>query len=174
MIITILKHKIDLCNKVVLVTPDKEINFKTLGLKPSELMGSNIALISSDLTNRHLSLERQLFLNNLDRYKDTKHILVKTTNPLSVLWLPEDSCVYKIGVNSVKKFDSSYYRNLTPNSLLTSEIFDFKDLVPESHLENEHLRTEETYQEVKISDETRHFLKEVAQKMKNQQLNSSL
>jgi hypothetical protein len=62
--------------------------------------------------------------------------------------------------------EPSFYCNLTPNTILTSPIFDFEELIPESHLENERLRTEETYKEVKINDETRTFLRKLAKNLK--------
>lgn len=66
----------------------------------------------------------------------------------------------------VENLDYVDIKNLTPNTILTSPIFDFEELIPESHLEKERLRTEETYKQVKINDETKAFLKNVAQKLK--------
>jgi hypothetical protein len=56
--------------------------------------------------------------------------------------------------------------NLLPNSILSSPIFDFENLIPQNHDQSKKVRTENSYEEIIKRDEVRSFLKNVAQKLK--------
>jgi predicted ATP-binding protein involved in virulence len=96
--------------------------------------------------------------------------IVSTHSPIPLLGSPENSVFLKVARQEhivIEQLSYIEVRNLTPNTILTSPLFDFEDLIPESHLETERLRTETTYRQVKVNDETKAFLKEVAQKLRN-------
>lgn len=83
--------------------------------------------------------------------------IVSTHSPIPLLGAPENSTFLKVTRNTeegIQIEDLNYIevRNLTPNTILNHRIFGFEEMIPESHLENERLRTEETYNRVKVKN----------------------
>lgn len=110
------------------------------------------------------------FTELLTKYFPNIQFIVSTHSPIPLLGAPENSVFLKVAKKEHIKIEELSYieiRNLTPNTILTSPIFDFEDLIPESHIETEQLRTEETYKQVQVNDETKAFLKTIAQRIRN-------
>ncbi len=110
------------------------------------------------------------FTELLTKFFPYIQFIVSTHSPIPLLGSPENAVFLKVARQEhivIEELSYIEVRNLTPNTILTSPLFDFEELIPESHLENERLRTEETYKQVQINDETKAFLKSVAQKIRN-------
>jgi hypothetical protein len=143
--ITLNNIEIELTNKINVFIPSKDItDIKFDDFKDSiENIDNLFELYTKDFS--HPVKQKDYFLNfppNKKKLNDNAIFLYCiTTNPLLLLWLPEDSCVWKVDLKEIKKFDSKYYRNMTPNTILTSEIFDFNEIIPDFHKPYERLKT---------------------------------
>lgn len=72
--------------------------------------------------------------------------IVSTHSPIPLLGAPENSAFLKVTRNEkegikIENLDYIEVRNLTPNTILTSPIFDFVEMTPESHKPYERLKT---------------------------------
>ena len=68
----------------------------------------------------------------------------------------------------VEKISHLEIENLTPNTILTSPIFGFSDILSEAHRPNYRIRTETTFSEMQLNDAVDKRLKEFAKSDKNQ------
>jgi hypothetical protein len=59
---------------------------------------------------------------------------------------------------------------LTPNSILSSPIFGFQDLIPESKSDDKMIRTEDTFQEVEFNDQLKKNINEFLTKERQEEL----
>lgn len=72
--------------------------------------------------------------------------IASTHSPIPLLGAPENSAFLKVTRNAeegikIENLDYIEVRNLTPNTILTSPIFDFVEMTPESHKPYERLKT---------------------------------
>ncbi len=142
-----------------------KLNSKTYDAK--DLTG--IVIIDEFDLHLHPKWQRR-FTELLTEFFPHIQFIVSTHSPIPLLGAPENSVFLKVAKKEHIKIEELSYievRNLTPNTILTSPIFDFEDLIPESHIETEQLRTEETYKQVQVNDETKAFLKTIAQRIRN-------
>lgn len=130
---------------------------------------TGIVIIDEFDLHLHPKWQRR-FTELLTKYFPNIQFIVSTHSPIPLLGAPENSVFLKVAKKENIEIEELSYiqvRNLTPNTILTSPIFDFEDLIPESHIETEQLRTEETYKQVQVNDETKAFLKTIAQRIRN-------
>ncbi len=142
-----------------------KLNSKTYDAK--DLTG--IVIIDEFDLHLHPKWQRR-FTELLTEFFPHIQFIVSTHSPIPLLGAPENSVFLKVAKKEHIKIEELSYieiRNLTPNTILTSPLFDFEDLIPESHLETEQLRTEETYKQMQVNDETKAFLKTIAQRIRN-------
>lgn len=131
-----------------------------------------IVIIDEIDLHLHPELQRQL-VEELTKTFPGIQFIVSTHSPIPLLGAPKDSVFLRVyrdaeeGV-TVEKLDIEF-SNLLPNTLLTSPIFGFDKLIPDSHSRKERLNTEDTYHNVLDRVANRKFLKEVAEKLKGNQ-----
>lgn len=78
--------------------------------------------------------------------------LVSTHSPIPILGAPKNSAFLKVTRNSeegikIENLDYVEVRNLTPNTILTSPIFDFEDFIPENDNDFLSLSVEDLYKD---------------------------
>jgi predicted ATPase len=83
----------------------------------------------------------------LSRIFPQVQFIVSTHSPVPLLGVPEGSTFLKVTCNAedsitIQNLDYVEVRNLTPNTVLSSPIFDFDKLIPESNIETAEVRTE--------------------------------
>lgn len=93
-----------------------------------------------------------------------------THSPIPLLGAPKESVVLKVHQSSeegitVEKLDIDLTR-LLPNSLLTSPIFDFDEIIPSANTSLLDLHTEDSFQEAMANEEIKNRLKKIAQSLK--------
>ncbi|MDX2068795.1 MAG: AAA family ATPase [Haliscomenobacter sp.] len=93
-----------------------------------------------------------------------------THSPIPLLGAPKESVVLKVHQSSeegitVEKLDIDLTR-LLPNSLLTSPIFDFEEMIPSANTSLSDLHTEDSFQEAMANEEIKERLKKIAQSLK--------
>jgi hypothetical protein len=59
---------------------------------------------------------------------------------------------------------------LTPNAILSSPIFGFQDLIPESKSDDKMIRTEDTFQEVEFNDQLKKNINQFLTKERQEEL----
>jgi predicted ATP-binding protein involved in virulence len=91
--------------------------------------------------------------------------IASTHSPIPLLGAPENSAFLKVvrdkkdGIK-IENLDYIAARNLTPNTILTSPIFDFDELIPESHKPYEKLRTGVSFSEAEFNELVKQRLEE--------------
>lgn len=95
--------------------------------------------------------------------------IVSTHSPIPLLGAPEKSAFLKVVRNKeegikIENLDYIEVRNLTPNTILTSPIFDFYDIIPEKNTSLGLLRTEDDYSEVVFNQILEQKVNNIAQK----------
>lgn len=96
--------------------------------------------------------------------------IASTHSPIPYLGAPKESVILKVSRDKeqgivVTKLDISP-ASLLPNSILTSPIFDFEDLIAESASDTNEVRTEDSYSEIVENDIIKERLKRVAERIK--------
>ncbi len=92
--------------------------------------------------------------------------IVSTHSPIPLLGAPENSVFLKVAKKEHIKIEELSYievRNLTPNTILTSPIFDFEDIIAESNISLNDFRSENDYKEVVFNKLLDKKLKEIAE-----------
>ena len=131
---------------------------------PSELEG--IVLIDELDVHLHPSWQKALPGLLSDIFPKIQFI-ASTHSPIPLLGAPKESVVLKVHQSSqegitVEKLDIDVTQ-LLPNSLLTSPIFDFEDIIPSANISLEDLHTEDNFQEAMANEEIKNRLKKIAQ-----------
>lgn len=111
---------------------------------------SGIVLIDEIDLHLHPKLQRDIIVQLSETFPNIQFI-VTTHSPIPMLGAPKDSIfinVYKDENYQIraKKLDIDV-TNLLPNSILTSPIFNFDELINENHDPSERLMTEDDYNE---------------------------
>lgn len=96
--------------------------------------------------------------------------IASTHSPIPLLGAPKESVVLKVHQGSeegitVEKLDIDVTR-LLPNSLLTSPIFDFEEIIPTANTSPKDLLTEDSFQEAMANEEIKNRLKKIALSLK--------
>lgn len=93
--------------------------------------------------------------------------IVSTHSPIPLLGAPENSVFLKVARQEhivIEELSYIEVHNLTPNTILTSPLFDFEELIAESNISLNDLRSENDYKEVVFNKLLDKKLEEIAQK----------
>jgi hypothetical protein len=132
---------------------------------PSMLAG--IVLIDEIDIHLHPKWQRKL-PQILHEYFPYVQFIVTTHSPVPLLGAPGNSRLFVVKRESksgicAERLDAKVpLRNLLPNTILTSPIFGFDDIIPESNKSLKDLRTETNYAEVIKNDKTQEQLQAIA------------
>lgn len=153
----------DMLVRLLLVQKDKELeNLESLeGLE-------GIVIIDEIDLHLHPKLQRN-FPSVLSQIFPNIQFIISTHSAIPILGAPENSKFLKVtrtienGIQ-IQEIELEYIRNLTPNTLLTSPIFDFEDIFPKTHKDEEPIRTEDTYKEILERENIQKQLAELLEK----------
>lgn len=131
---------------------------------PTELAG--IVIIDEIDLHFHPNIQRHLPSLLSDIFPKIQFI-VSTHSPIPILGAPANSVFLKVNRTkelgiTIQKIDHLEIANLTPNTILTSPIFGFSDILAENHNPKLRVRTEVSYQEMMLNDEVEKRLKAFA------------
>ena len=121
----------------------------------SELEG--IVIIDELELHLHPRYQKR-FPEILTRHFPNLQFIASTHSPIPLLGVPKDTVLLHVTRNeergiTVERLDVDF-SVLTPNAILSSPIFGFKDLIPESKSDGEMIRSETTYQELVENQQT--------------------
>lgn len=139
---------------------------------PEDLVG--IVIIDELDLHFHPKIQRRLPSLLSDCFPKVQFI-ASTHSPIPILGAPERSAFWRVNrtpergifVEDIQEQMIVNIQELTPDLLLTSPVFGFEDIIPEAYFKTKKLRAEEHYKQIEINENTKAYLKEVAQKMKN-------
>ncbi|RDB02461.1 AAA family ATPase [Runella aurantiaca] len=100
---------------------------------------------------------QKLFVQKLTELFPKIQFIASTHSPIPLLGAPPETVILHVtrsrekGIE-VEKLDVDF-SVLTPNAILTSPIFGFQELIPESKSDDTMIRSEQTYQEVLLNDQ---------------------
>ena len=117
---------------------------------------SGIVLI--DEIDLHLHPKYQkLFVQKLTELFPKIQFIVSTHSPIPLLGAPKNSVIINVTRTLEEGIKAELldidFSVLTPNAILSSPIFGFQDLIPESKSDDKMIRTEDTYKEVLFNDQ---------------------
>lgn len=120
----------------------------------------------------HPKWQREL-VKRLDEAFPNLQFIVSTHSPIPLLGAPENTGIYTVSRTTeagiqVESLNHLKWQNFTTQVLLTSPIFDMDFIIPESHDADARIRTEETYEDVRINDDVKERLKQVAERLQQQ------
>lgn len=130
---------------------------------PSELQG----IVIIDEIELHLHPTYQKFLPEvLSTQFPHIQFIVSTHSPIPLLGIPAEAGAVLLHVTrseetgiAIERLDIDF-SVLTPNAILTSPIFGFKDLIPDSKPDDKMVRSEDTYKEVEVDRKLRQEINE--------------
>ncbi|WP_439558249.1 AAA family ATPase [Dyadobacter sp.] len=137
----------------------------------SELQG--IVIIDELELHLHPSYQK-LLPEILTKKFPNIQFIVSTHSPIPLLGIPKEAGVILLNVNRsqssgvvIEKLDIDF-STLTPNAILTSPIFGFQDLIPESKSDADIIQSDDNYQDIesdqKLRKEINSFLSDERQK----------
>jgi len=140
------------------------LDFSPYGVEPAELEG--IVLIDELDVHLHPTWQKAL-PGLLSEIFPKIQFIASTHSPIPLLGAPKESVVLKVHQSSeegitVEKLDIDVTQ-LLPNSLLTSPVFDFEDIIPSANTSLSDLHTEDSFQEAMANEEIKNRLKKIAQ-----------
>lgn len=143
------------------------LDFSPDDVDPSDLEG--IVLIDELDVHLHPTWQKAL-PGLLSEIFPKIQFIASTHSPIPLLGAPKESVVLKVHQSSeagitVEKLDIDVTQ-LLPNSLLTSPIFDFDEIIPSANTRLEDLHTEDSFQEAMANEEIKNRLKKIAQSLK--------
>jgi len=116
------------------------------------------AMVIIDEIELHLHPKYQkLFVQKLTKLFPKIQFIASTHSPIPLLGAPPETVILHVtrteerGIE-VEKLDIDF-SVLTPNAILTSPIFGFQELIPESKPDSTMVRSEQTYQEVLFNEQ---------------------
>ncbi len=137
-----------------------------------ELTG--IVIIDEIDIHLHPKFQKHLVMQLAHTFPNIQ-FLVSTHSPIPLLGAPKESVIVNVKRNKEKGVylerldDQIDFTNLLPNTLLSSPIFGFRDLFPDSHDDENEIRTEDEFDELMKNDQIRSQLKELARNLSNEE-----
>ncbi|PWK26384.1 AAA ATPase-like protein [Arcicella aurantiaca] len=133
------------------------INRLTRESVPDDL-SSLEGIVLIDEIDLHLHPKYQkLFVEKLTELFPKIQFIVSTHSPIPLLGAPKNSVIINVSRTREEGIKAELldidFSVLTPNSILSSPIFGFQDLIPESKSDDKMIRTEDTYKEVLFNDQ---------------------
>ncbi len=100
---------------------------------------------------------QKLFVEKLTKLFPKIQFIVSTHSPIPLLGAPPNSVIINVSRTKEEGIKAELldidFSVLTPNTILSSPIFGFQDLIPESKSNDKTIRTEDTYKEVLFHDQ---------------------
>ncbi|MGX7688981.1 AAA family ATPase [Flectobacillus roseus] len=120
----------------------------------SDLMG--VVLIDEIELHLHPKYQK-LFVEKLTELFPKIQFIVSTHSPIPLLGAPANSVIINVTRTKEEGIQAKLldidFSVLTPNTILSSPIFGFQDLIPDSKSNEKMVRTEDTYKEVLFHDQ---------------------
>ena len=115
-------------------------------------------IVLIDEIDLHLHPKYQkLFVQKLTELFPKIQFIVSTHSPIPLLGAPKNSVIINVSRTREEGIKAELldidFSVLTPNAILSSPIFGFQDLIPESKSDDKMIRTEDTYKEVLFNDQ---------------------
>ena len=134
----------DMVNRLMLHQPVKELKY---------LHG----IVVIDEIDLHLHPKYQkLFIQKLTELFPLIQFIVSTHSPIPLLGAPKNSVIINVSRTREEGIKAELldidFSVLTPNAILSSPIFGFQDLIPESKTKDKMARSEDSYKEVLFND----------------------
>lgn len=140
---------------------------------PAEFTG--IVMIDEIDIHLHPKLQK-LLVEQLTKTFPKIQFIVTTHSPIPFLGAPKNSQIFRVERNAkqgvqVKRLDEFLILgDLLPNTILTSPIFGFDDIIPFSHDSNKLIRTEVNYKDIEFNDILRMKIDDFLTDAKEQEL----
>jgi predicted ATP-binding protein involved in virulence len=124
-----------------------------------------IGIVLIDEIDLHLHPKYQkLFVQKLTELFPKIQFIVSTHSPIPLLGAPKNSVIINVSRTREEGIKAELldidFSVLTPNAILSSPIFGFQDLIPESKSDDKMIRTEDTFQEVEFNDQLKKNINE--------------
>jgi predicted ATP-binding protein involved in virulence len=107
---------------------------------------------------------QKLFVQKLTELFPKIQFIVSTHSPIPLLGAPKNSVIINVSRTREEGIKAELldidFSVLTPNAILSSPIFGFQDLIPESKSDDKMIRTEDTFQEVEFNDQLKKNINE--------------
>ena len=115
-------------------------------------------IVLIDEIDLHLHPKYQkLFVQKLTELFPKIQFIVSTHSPIPLLGAPKNSVIINVSRTREEGIKAELldidFSVLTPNAILSSPIFGFQDLIPESKSDDKMIKTEDTYKEVLFNDQ---------------------
>jgi predicted ATP-binding protein involved in virulence len=115
-----------------------------------------IVIIDEFDTHLHPKYQK-LFVQKLTELFPKIQFIVSTHSPIPLLGAPANSVIINVSRTREEGIKAELldidFSVLTPNAILSSPIFGFQDLIPDSKSDDKMIRTEDTFQEVEFNDQ---------------------
>jgi predicted ATP-dependent endonuclease of OLD family len=122
-----------------------------------------IVLIDEIDLHLHPKYQKQ-FVQKLTELFPKIQFIVSTHSPIPLLGAPKNSVIINVSRTREEGIKAELldidFSVLTPNAILSSPIFGFQDLIPESKSDDKMIRTEDTFQEVEFNDQLKKNINE--------------
>ena len=140
------------------------INRLTFESVPDDL-SSLEGIVLIDEIDLHLHPKYQkLFVQKLTELFPKIQFIVSTHSPIPLLGAPKNSVIINVSRTREEGIKAELldidFSVLTPNAILSSPIFGFQDLIPESKSDDKMIRTEDTFQEVEFNNQLKKNINE--------------
>ena len=150
------------------------INRLTRESVPDDL-SSLEGIVLIDEIDLHLHPKYQkLFVQKLTELFPKIQFIVSTHSPIPLLGAPANSVIINVSRTREHGIKAELldidFSVLTPNAILSSPIFGFQDLIPDSKPNDKMIRTEDTFQEVEFNDQLKKNINEFLTEDKQKEL----
>ncbi|MDZ7896860.1 MAG: AAA family ATPase [Arcicella sp.] len=132
-------------------------------------------IVIIDEIDLHLHPKYQkLLVQKLTKLFPKIQFIVSTHSPIPLLGAPENSVIINVSRTREEGIKAELldidFSVLTPNAILSSPIFGFQDLIPESKSDDKMIRTEDTFQEVEFNDQLKKNINQFLTKERQEEL----
>lgn len=132
-------------------------------------------IVLVDEIDLHLHPKYQkLFVQKLTELFPKIQFIVSTHSPIPLLGAPKNSVIINVSRTREEGIKAELldidFSVLTPNAILSSPIFGFQDLIPESKSDDKMIRTEDTFQEVEFNDQLKKNINQFLTKERQEEL----
>jgi predicted ATP-binding protein involved in virulence len=132
-------------------------------------------IVLIDEIDLHLHPKYQkLFVQKLTELFPKIQFIVSTHSPIPLLGSPPNSVIINVSRTREDGIKAELldidFSVLTPNAILSSPIFGFQDLIPDSKSDDKMIRTEDTFQEVEFNDQLKKNINQFLTKERQEEL----
>lgn len=117
---------------------------------------------------------QKLFVEKLSELFPKIQFIVSTHSPIPLLGAPPNSVIINVSRTREEGIKAELldidFSVLTPNTILSSPIFGFQDLIPESKSNDKMIRTEDTFAELEFNDQLKKNINNFLTKEKQEEL----